>query len=101
TSTTTYGVEPSDVSVVDSYNRIAIGNKILVPRGLGNAVNAYGLGVPVALGRPVERIAWSGSGVEVGTSAGTLRAKAALLTVSTGVLSSGAIRFDPDLPVWK
>ncbi len=101
TSTTTYGVEPSDVSVVDSYNRIAIGNKILVPRGLGSAVNAYGLRMPVALGRPVERIAWSGSGVEVRTSAGTLRPKAALLTVSTGVLSSGAIRFDPDLPVWK
>ncbi|MEL0021236.1 MAG: FAD-dependent oxidoreductase, partial [Rickettsiales bacterium] len=97
TSTTSYGVEPTDVSVVDSYNRAAIEKRVLVPRGLGSAVTAYGMGMPVALGRPVERIAWSGSDVEVGTPAGTLRAKAALITVSTGVLSSGAIRFDPVL----
>ena len=101
TSTTSYGVEPTDVSVVDSYNRAAIEKRVLVPRGLGSAVTAYGMGMPVALGRPVERIAWSGSDVEVGTPAGTLRAKAALITVSTGVLSSGAIRFDPVLPAWK
>ncbi|MEM9096508.1 MAG: ion channel, partial [Pseudomonadota bacterium] len=37
----------------------------------------------------------------VETTDGTIRAKAVIVTVSTGVLGSGAIRFTPDLPVAK
>jgi monoamine oxidase len=32
---------------------------------------------------------------------GTVRARRALITVSTGVLGAGDIRFDPNLPEWK
>lgn len=44
---------------------------------------------------------WSGDGVRVETSASTISAKACLITVSTGVLASGAIRFTPKLPTAK
>jgi monoamine oxidase len=37
----------------------------------------------------------------VGTPAGTLRASACVVTVSTGVLNAGKIRFTPALPEWK
>ena len=50
---------------------------------------------------PVTRIRWGGTGVTVDTPTGTLRTKACIITVSTGVLAAGNIVFDPPLPSWK
>ncbi len=66
--------------------------------GYGALVAAYGDGVPVSLGVAASRIRWGEGGVEAETSAGTVRARAAIVTVSVGVLKSGAIRFEPELP---
>jgi monoamine oxidase len=57
-------------------------------------------GLPVRLGCPVERIATGGPGGAVSLQGprGTVRARACIVTVSTGVLAAGAIRFDPTLP---
>ncbi|HEX4261616.1 MAG TPA: FAD-dependent oxidoreductase, partial [Acetobacteraceae bacterium] len=53
---------------------------------------------PVALRTPATGIDWSGRGVRVETPRGGLAAPACIVTVSTGVLAAGAIRFDPALP---
>ena len=46
-------------------------------------------------------IDWSGDHVVVTTSAGQIRARAAILTVSVGVLAAERIKFTPTLPVEK
>lgn len=72
-----------------------------VREGFGALVARWGEGLPVALSTPVLRIGWGGSGVRLATPRGTLAARAAVVTVSTGVLAADAIRFDPPLPDWK
>ncbi len=69
--------------------------------GYGNLIAAWGADVPVTLNARVERIDWSGRGVKVDTPQGTITGRAALSTVSTGILASGDILFEPGLPDWK
>ncbi len=70
---------------------------LLPPGGLGNFV-ARRLATPAWLEAPATRIVWDGPGVRVDTPRGTVRAAACVVTVSTGVLAAGTIRFDPPLP---
>ena len=63
--------------------------------GFGSLVAHYGRGLPVRLATPVRKILWDSRGVAVETNDGTLKAKAAVVTVSTGVLAAGGITFDP------
>lgn len=72
-----------------------------VREGFGALVARWGEGLPVILATPVQSIRWDGPGVRLETRRGTLAARAAIVTVSTGILSAGAIRFDPPLPDWK
>jgi monoamine oxidase len=72
-----------------------------IAEGFGSLVHQFGRGIPVKLDTPASRIRWGGPGVVVETPVGSIAAKAAIVTVSTGVLGSGAIAFDPPLPVWK
>ena len=69
--------------------------------GYGSVVADYGRGIPVSLGTAVREIDWSGDHVEVMTSAGKIKARAAILTVSVGVLAAERIKFTPALPVEK
>ena len=69
--------------------------------GYGSVVAHYGRGIPVSLGTAVREIDWRGDHVEVMTSAGKIRARAAILTVSVGVLAAERIKFTPALPVQK
>jgi monoamine oxidase len=74
------------------------GPNLTVRGGLGAFV-ARRLATDVELNTPVTAIAWDGAaGVRVETARGTVRAAACIVTVSTGVLASGAIRFTPALP---
>ena len=77
------------------------GSDIPVLNGFGNLVAAWGAEVPVSLNTRVERIDWSGDRVYVETARGTLRGRAVLCTVSTGILAAGDIKFVPGLPDWK
>ena len=77
------------------------GSDIPVLNGYGNLVAAWGADVTVSLNTKVERIDWSGAGVCVKTSKGTLQGRTVLCTVSTGILASGEIQFVPGLPDWK
>ena len=71
------------------------GRNLMPQQGLGAYLVRH-LGADVRLGTPATRILWSGTGVRVETPAGTVGARAAIVTVSTGVL--GALAFDPPLP---
>ncbi|MEM9141269.1 MAG: NAD(P)/FAD-dependent oxidoreductase [Pseudomonadota bacterium] len=97
-----HGVDLTDLSTGD-YNSYTEDYAVnyLVKEGLGTLVAMHGAGLPVALNTAVTAIDWTGGGVKVETTGGTIRAKAVIITVSVGVLASGAIRFTPDLPVAK
>lgn len=69
--------------------------------GYGKLVADHAADLPVALNTPVQKIRWGASGVEVETTQGTIRAKVVIITVSTAVLASEGITFDPPLPVEK
>ena len=65
--------------------------------GIGAFVNRHlGDGLDIRLNTPVQRIRWNGPDGRVEVDG--LTARACIVTVSTGVLYSGAVRFEPDLP---
>lgn len=88
----------ADVLSLRDWHRNALSGPNLLPlEGVGAFVARH-LREDVYLRTPVTRIDWSGPGIVAETGSGTLRAAAAIVTVSTGVLASGSIRFHPALP---
>lgn len=66
--------------------------------GYGHLIASYGAGLPVALDAPATTIDHRGSSILVSTRRGTLTARTVIVTVSTDVLASEQVRFDPPLP---
>jgi len=64
-----------------------------VTGGYGNLVTAMARDLPVRLNTPVSGLNEVAQGVEITTAAGKITAKGAIVTASTNVLTSGAIRF--------
>ncbi len=89
--------DADELSAQDWRRNLLPPPNLLPPGGLGDFV-ARRLATPAWLGTPATRIAWDGPSIRVDTPRGTLQAAACILTVSTGVLAAGAIRFDPPLP---
>lgn len=96
-----FGVDLKDLSTVDYNVYPSYDVNYLVYEGLGSLVAHLGRALPVALNTAATAIDWRGQDVRVETTQGTLTAKAVIVTVSTGVLAAGAIRFTPDLPAAK
>jgi monoamine oxidase len=67
-------------------------------QGLGALVEKLADPVPIVVGAPVTRIIWGGRELAVETAAGRITTRAVIVTVSTNVLTSGKIRFAPELP---
>jgi monoamine oxidase len=84
------------------WRRNALGGSNLVPEGgIGSFVQRrLTQGLDIRLHTPVARVRWGGPGgsVMVETASGSITADACIVTVSTGVLASGALLFDPVLP---
>ena len=95
------GVDLEDLSVTDWWHMNDTTPNLMIREGFGALVADYGRGLPVVLDTPAQRIDWGGQGVAVTTPEGTIRARACIVTVSTGVLAAEAITFDPPLPDWK
>jgi monoamine oxidase len=93
----TLGEEPDRVSSAD-YDQLWAGDDLVMREGYGSLVTRYGASLPIRLSTQVRRIDWSGSGIAIESPAGTLRARAAIVTVPVGVLQAGGITFTPDLP---
>lgn len=87
----------SDLSVADYLNS-GEGLDYPVADGLGNLIAEWGKDVSVELNSVVNKVQWAKDHVRVSTSKGTCTASKALITVSTGILGSGMIRFTPELP---
>lgn len=86
-----------EVSLHDVPN-MDYADNFFIAGGLGAYLARLGRDLPVRLGTPVETIDWSGQGVRIESSAGTLRARAAIVTAPMAVLQRDAIRFAPALP---
>lgn len=95
------GVDLDDLSTADWAAGGGYAFDYLVKEGLGALVARLGAGLPVSLSTPALAVDWSGDGVSVETPRGAIQARACIVTVSTGVLASGAIRFTPALPAEK
>jgi monoamine oxidase len=66
-------------------------------QGFGALLAKLAEGLPVRLSTPVTRLEW-GTRLEAETDKGRLTARYAIVTVSTDLLTSGKIRFTPELP---
>ena len=84
------------------WRRNALGGSNLVPDGGIGAFVERRLtsGLNIRLNTPATMVRWGGPGgrVTVASANGTLTAGACIVTVSTGVLAEGTLRFEPDLP---
>ena len=92
-------VDLDELSTHDYASTDDLEPNLLCAEGFGSIVHHRGRSLPVRLNTPVRHIRWDGPGVTVETDAGSIRASAVIITVSTGVLAAGGIRFTPDLPV--
>ena len=93
-----FAQDPDEISVADFANAADLDPNYFTFDGFGSIVARWGGDVAVELGTPVREIRWDGPGVTVVTDRGSVRAEKVLVTVSTGVLAYGGIRFTPDLP---
>jgi monoamine oxidase len=93
------GKDLKDVSAIDKARAPDRNNAPIACRqGLGTLIAKLGEQVPLALSTPASRMAWSGRDVTVETPAGRIAARAAVITVSSNVLTAGNIKFTPDIP---
>ena len=93
--------DPDQTGVADFVTYDETDEDWPVVDGYGALVAAWAAGVPVALGAGAQRVVMTRDGVAVKTPRGTVAGRTALITVSTGVLASGRIVFEPELPSWK
>lgn len=95
---TYYNGAPLDrVSVLDFDRYIDTDVDWRLEGGYGAFIASFAADLPIRYGCVVTRIDATGRDLVVETSQGTLAASAAIVTLPTGVLASGAVRFDPPL----
>ena len=94
-------VDPDEVSIGDVVSYEDTDENWPVVDGYGQLVERWGSDVPVSLNTVVSVIHWDNTEIRLETTRGDVRAKQVIITVSTGVLSSGALRFNPELPEAK
>jgi monoamine oxidase len=93
-----FGADDDEISVEDFRAAADLDPNYFTREGFGALIHRWGADVPVTTGAPVRRIDWSGSGVVVQGPFGRVKAHAAIVTVSTGVLQFEEIAFAPALP---
>ena len=93
--------DPDQTGVTDFVAYDETGEDWPVIDGHGALVAAWAADVPVTLDAAAQRVVMTGDGVTVETSRGAVTGRTALLTVSTDMLASGRIVFEPELPAWK
>lgn len=94
-----FGADDDEISIRDFRTAADLDPNYFTREGYGALIHRWGADVPVEVQAPVRRILWGGPGVTVESDRGTIRARAAVVTASTGVLQFDGIAFTPDLPV--
>lgn len=93
------GKDVDEVSAIDLSKSADRDVSAFSPIGFGGLLATLAARIPVQLATPARRIDWAGQpGVQIETPRGLIKARSAIVTVSTGVLSSDKIKFIPDLP---
>src|SRR6202158_1428632 len=92
------GKDLKDISAIDKARAQERNAAIACRQGLGTLIAKLGEQVPLSLSTPANRITWSGRDVMVETQAGKIAARAAVITVSSNVLTAGNIKFTPEIP---
>jgi len=92
------GKDLKDLSALDLVAMAQRDGPSACRQGVGALIAKLGEPLPVVLSTPVTRVAWSGRDAQLETPAGTINAKAVVMTASTNALLSGKIKFAPDLP---
>ncbi|SDA17398.1 monoamine oxidase [Methylobacterium sp. UNC378MF] len=98
------GMAPEQISATDylAYDDASTGKNWNLPLGYGTLVAAsLPSSTALRLATPAERIELTAEGVAVTTRVGTVRAGAAILTVSTAVLAGDAIRLPAGVDPWR
>jgi monoamine oxidase len=85
------------ISLADWQANVLSGSNLVPEGGIGAFVAGLADGLDVRFDTPARRVRWDGA-VAVETDHGTVRAGSCIVTISTGVLASGGIAFDPALP---
>lgn len=93
-----FGADADEICIADFHAAAELDPNYFTKEGFGALIHRWGADVPVTLSTPVRRIRWDGPGIGAETDAGTLRARAAIVTVSPGVLQFGDLDFFPHLP---
>ncbi len=89
---------PLDEVSLHDFPSMEYSDNLFIAGGLGAYMRRLGHDLPVRLGTAVHAIDWSGQGVSIDSSAGTLRARAVIVTTPMAVLQQDGIRFAPALP---
>jgi monoamine oxidase len=92
------GKDLKELSALDKIRAQDHSAALSCRQGLGTLIAKLGEGLPVSLATPATRLSWSGRDVTVETQVGKIAARAAIVTVSSNVLTSGALKFTPDIP---
>lgn len=66
-------------------------------QGYGALLAQLAAGLPVQLSDPVTKLDWDRRGIDVHTAKGRLRARTAIVTMSTNALTAGRLEFKPEL----
>ena len=89
----------AEVSALDFSRSVERNNDMFCREGLGALIAKLADGLPVQLSRPASRIDWSERNrIEISTAKGLLVARTVIVTVSTSILMSDKLKFEPELP---
>jgi monoamine oxidase len=92
------GKDLNELSAMDKAHAQDRNAALMCRQGLGTLVSKLGEQLPLALSTPATRIVWTNRDISVETPSGRIATRAIVLTVSTNVLTSGVIKFTPELP---
>ena len=98
------GGSAEQMSIADylAYDDASSENNWRVPAGYGSLVaSSFPSGVALHLSTPVDSLALTPSGVALATPSGTVRARAAILAVSTAVLVDDTLALPAELSPWR
>lgn len=89
---------PLDAVSLHDFPSMEYADNWFIAGGYGAYLARLAAGLPIRLGAPATRLDWSGEGVTIETAAGSLRARAAVVTAPVRVLQAGRLAFVPALP---
>jgi monoamine oxidase len=87
-----------EISAVDFSRSLERDVDAFCRQGFGALLAKLGADLPVQLNVPVTRMQSARNAVEIETTRGRITARAAIVTVSNGVLAADKIKFTPELP---